>query len=78
MDIEYPDRFVRHLRSLLNKEKIVTALDRNLQRIEPLVKGQSRMIAICELPEVITNKEKGENEFNRLRMIVDIISGMRK
>jgi hypothetical protein len=77
-NIEYPERFVRHLKSYLKNEKIPTGLDKNLQKIESYLKGLNRMLVVGELPNLIEKSSEGDAELNRLRILVDIISGMKK
>lgn len=78
-NIEYPERFVRHIKATLKKEKISTQKDRNLAKIEHALKGVTNLKAIAEIPQFLSSNEKGDikEKYSKFRMMLDIVSGMK-
>ena len=77
-NIENFDRFVRQLKMIVNKEKIITTKDKAIEKIENLIKGINRFVMIAELPNLIKRGSQAQDEYMKLRNILDLMNRLRK
>jgi len=78
VSIDNSDRFVRQLKAVLNKEKIITTKDKTVEKIEAYVKGVSRFLMVGELPNVIQKGNHAQDEYLKLRNALDLMVKIRK
>ena len=78
VNIENSDRFVRQFKAVLNKEKIITTKDKTVEKIEEYVKGVSRFLMGGELPNLIQKGVHAQDEYLKLRNVLDLMIKIRK
>lgn len=78
VNIENHDRFVRQFKAILNKEKIITTKDKIVERVEHFIKGVSRFILIGELPNLIKKGTQAQEEYMKLRNVLDVMVKIKK
>jgi len=78
VNIENSDRFVRQLKAVLNKEKIITTKDKTVEKIEGYVKGVSRFLMVGEFPNLIQKGNNAQDEYLKLRNVLDLMVKIKK
>jgi len=78
VNIDNTDRFVRQFKAVLNKEKIITTKDKTVEKIEAYVKGVSRLLMVGELPNLIQKGANAQDEYLKLRNVLDLMVKIRK
>ena len=69
--IENVEIFFKHLLNVLTKEKLSVQKDKNVELIENLLKTNSKLILINELPNLLKNNKNSFNKYEKIQRILE-------